>query len=71
MNSPGSSGRHVREAALGNAGDLVRRGVMAEMAWYKGNRNPSQAGEKSEGREVPKRAGNTGGGKAPYFHRVP
>ncbi len=26
MDSPGSSGRHVGEVVMGNAGDLVRRG---------------------------------------------
>ena len=43
---------------------------MAAMDRYKGNRKPSQASEKSEGRVVPKRPDNTGGGKAPCFHGV-
>ena len=57
MNSPGSSGRDVREVLLCNAGDLVRRGVMAATAGYKGNRKPSQADEKSEGRRGTDEAG--------------
>jgi RNA-directed DNA polymerase len=41
--------------------------VMTATAWYKGNRSLSRASEKSEGRVVPMRPGNAGGGKAPYF----
>lgn len=44
--------------------------VMAAMERYKGNRKPGQTSEKSEGRVVPKRPGNAGGGKAPCFHWV-
>ena len=33
-------------------------------------RSPRSANEKSEGRVVPRRPGNAGGGKAPCFHRV-
>ncbi len=43
---------------------------MAAMAQYKGNRNLSQAGKKLEGREVPRRLGNAGGGKAPDYQKA-
>ena len=70
MGSPGSSGRHVREAVLGNAGGSRLSQVMAATARYKGNRSLGRVGEKSEGRVVPERPGNGGGGKAPCFHQV-